>query len=63
MRMEYDAILFRGDSLMDCADADLIRLAGLTQKDLNDLTRILQRQSGTFMCVLPWRGDGEPDAE
>lgn len=61
--MEYDAILFRGDSLMDCADADLIRLAGLTQKDLNDLTRILQRQIGTFMCVLPRREDGEPGAE
>lgn len=58
--MEYDAILFRGDSL---ADANLIRLAGLSQKDLNDLTRILQRQSGTFMFVLPWREDGEPDAE
>ncbi len=63
MRMEYDMILFRGDSLMDCADTDLIRLTGLSQKELNDLTRILQRQSGTFMCVLPWWEDGEPDAE
>ena len=61
--MKYDAILFRRDSPMDCADAGLIRLAGLSQKDLNDLTRILQRQSDTFMCVLPWREDGEPDAE
>lgn len=60
MKMKYDAILFRRDSP---ADAGLISLAGLSQKDLNDLTRILQRQSGTFMFVLPWREDGEPDAE
>ena len=63
MRMGYDVILFRGDSLTDCADATLIRLAELSQKELNDLTRIMQRQTGTFMCVLPWREDGEPDAE
>ena len=61
--MKYDVILFHGDALTDCADVDLVRLCELTQKELNALTRIMENQTGTFMCALPWQEDGEPGAE